>query len=793
MDFNALSTNLNRENWGSQDFRAMESALVRETQKSLEGFSPLSNKEYCDNQIQVLDFFSGAGGTSLGFAALNGVIPVFKMLGGCDIDKISASTYAHNYGTPEICEDIIKLANDDSALDSLLASIGYEPEKPTVLIGCAPCQGFSSHRKRHWNEEDDVRNSLVMAFARIVRRLNPDVILMENVPEFLSERYWRYFSAAKKSYEEQGYIVKEQIYNAAAFGVPQDRFRTIVIGMKKSFLLPDGYLRPGEYKTVRDAIAHLPAVSAGIADPNDPMHKSASHKASTIDVIRQVPHDGGSRPEGVGPKCLDRIKGFSDVYGRLYWDRPSITITHYARNPASGRYTHPEQDRGLTAREAALLQSFPKGFEFTGKADDIYRQIGEAVPPMLSSAIASHVLVELLSTEPTEEELTSSPQSIEAPVSSSYSSVIAGIKNREKAIKPIKYTCVDSFCGAGGLGLGLKRAGFDILLSFDIDQTCIDTIKANNKYFDHPAEAADITNMLNGKLLKKCQLKRGELFLLAGGPPCQGFSIQRRGEDTDVRNELVLKYGQLIDELYPMYFVMENVTGIAGKRGKTILEQLIESVETIGYTVHVNCLDAQDYGVPQRRKRYIIVGERKDLGEYYEYPAPSYTRRTVRDAIGDLPVPPEDGSDHPDISLHRRDRLSPLNLKRIQAIHEGQGRDDLPEELLADCHKIDSSVIGFRSVYGRMAWDDVAPTITARFDSFTRGKFGHPDQDRSISLREGALLQTFPKDFVFTGNKGDVARQIGNAVPPLLAEKIGKSIIDCYKKVGETECRSNQT
>lgn len=146
--------------------------------------------------------------------------------------------------------------------------------------------------------------------------------------------------------------------------------------------------------------------------------------------------------------------------------------------------------------------------------------------------------------------------------------------------------------------------------------------------------------MLNGELLKKCNLQRGELFLLAGGPPCQGFSVQRRGSDTDERNELVLKYGKLIDELYPMYFVMENVTGIAGKRGKTILQQLIEDVEQIGYKVHVDLLDAQDYGVPQRRKRYIIVGERNDLGEHYKYPEPVAARHTVRDTIGNLPAPP---------------------------------------------------------------------------------------------------------------------------------------------------------
>ena len=184
---------------------------------------------------------------------------------------------------------------------------------------------------------------------------------------------------------------------------------------------------------MREAIAYLPAVAAGVASPDDPLHKSASHKQSTIDVIKQVPHDGGNRPAGVGPKCLDKIKGFSDVYGRLFWDKPSITITHYARNPASGRYIHPEQDRGLTAREAAILQSFPYGFEFCGKSDDIYRQIGEAVPPMLSSAIAASVITELLSMMPTDAELAESPKSITAPVSSSYSSVIAGIKTRGRS------------------------------------------------------------------------------------------------------------------------------------------------------------------------------------------------------------------------------------------------------------------------------------------------------------------------------------------------------------------------
>ena len=348
----------------------------------------------------------------------------------------------------------------------------------------------------------------------------------------------------------------------------------------------------------------------------------------------------------------------------------------------------------------------------------------------------------------------------------------------------MKLKCIDAFSGAGGLGLGLSRAGFDVILSFDIEQKCIDTILANNKYFHHKAMQEDIANMLNGRLLELCHLRRGELDLLAGGPPCQGFSVQRRGDDHDVRNGLVLKYGKLIDEVYPKFFVMENVSGLGGKRGKTILSDLIEKLDSIGYDVTVELLNAQDYGVPQRRKRYIIVGVRKDLNTKYQYPSKTTKMITVRDVIGDLPVPPPDGADHPDIPLHRRDKLSKKNIERIMAVPEGKGRDALPNRLLAKCHRVSSSIIGHRNVYGRMSWDDVAPTITARFDSFTRGQFGHPDQPRTISLREGAMLQTFPKDFIFCGNKVEVARQIGNAVPPIFAQRIGESIIAALNKKG---------
>lgn len=430
MPFETISAQLREEIWGNTNLRADKARLIQENQGALSGFTPLSAETYQNNRIQLMDFFSGAGGTSLGFASMNSLFPVFKMLGGCDIDAISSETYSRNFGTPVINEDIRVLANDSYALDALLDRVGYDPEKPLILIGCAPCQGFSSHRKKHWSEADDIRNSLVIAFANIVHRLQPDVVLIENVPEFLSKKYWNYYDAARQIFVNDGYHVKQSIYNAAAFGVPQERFRSIVIGMKKDFIMPSELLTPEQFHTVRQAIGNLPPVVAGQRYLEDPLHNCPAHKRSTIDVIRQVPHDGGNRPFGVGPECLDRTKGFSDTYGRLFWDKPSITITHYSRNPASGRFSHPEQDRGLTAREVAILQSFPNGFVFCGKSDDIYRQIGEAVPPMLSAAIAANILVELLSSAPNGEDPLSNVLTVSTPVSSSYSSVIAGIKQR---------------------------------------------------------------------------------------------------------------------------------------------------------------------------------------------------------------------------------------------------------------------------------------------------------------------------------------------------------------------------
>ena len=371
--------------------------------------------------------FCGCGGMSLGFAAMAKATGAFRMVGGIDINEVSLRTYGHNYGVPALKVDVRELATSEISLHSFLESLpDYDQKLPTVLIGCAPCQGFTAHRKKNW-DTPDIRNGLVEAFADVAVSMQPDCVIMENVPELLSGRYWKHFQYLRDRLNEAGYTVKQAIHSAAEYGAPQERFRALIIAMKVDFSMPEARLQPSEFRTVRDAISDLPRVSAGKQASSDPMQKSAAHRKSTIDVIKAIPKNGGSRPNGVGPKCLLNFRGFADVYGRLAWDRPAITITHYARNPASGRFVHPEQNRGLTMREAARLQSFPDGFEFTGGFDDVFRQIGEAVPPMLSLSVAASTLAALKG------EIHSGVEElVTEPVNDSFAGVIAGIKGSRR-------------------------------------------------------------------------------------------------------------------------------------------------------------------------------------------------------------------------------------------------------------------------------------------------------------------------------------------------------------------------
>jgi DNA (cytosine-5)-methyltransferase 1 len=332
---------------------------------------------------------------------------------------------------------------------------------------------------------------------------------------------------------------------------------------------------------------------------------------------------------------------------------------------------------------------------------------------------------------------------------------------------------IDLFSGAGGLSLGLVRSGFNVMAAFDVWQLAVDTYTKN---FEHASNCADISQLQAGDLLDRCGLKRGELDLLAGGPPCQGFSIQRIGDDIDDRNQLILDFARLINGARPRAFLMENVTGLLGQRGRWVLEEYLTRVHGAGYDTTIARINAADYSVPQNRRRVLILGWRRGEPPLSMPPPVTDVPITVWEAIGDLPPAAPPGATRASDPMHVASKLSDLNRRRLELIPPGGGFEDLPVDLRVPCHRIGAATIGHRGVYGRLRPDQPAGTITARFDSFTRGRFGHPYENRNLTLREGARLQSFPDDFVFLGNREEAAALIGNAVCPRLAETVATAI-----------------
>ena len=353
----------------------------------------------------------------------------------------------------------------------------------------------------------------------------------------------------------------------------------------------------------------------------------------------------------------------------------------------------------------------------------------------------------------------------------------------------VKRVAIDCFSGAGGLALGLQRAGFDVRAAFDADALAVETYRRNLGGHAFVSRSEDLCG---SDLLRAAGISEGECDLVVGGPPCQGFSRQRRGVDADSRNALVLDFFRLVAEVRPTFFLMENVSAIGGRRGKQVLGELSMRASAAGYVVRALVLDAAEYGVPQHRKRMFIVGERDTVEPTFRFPKPTHSEAnfvTVRGAIADLPKPSRDAASGT-IANHEPDNISELNRRRIAFVPQGGGRDYIPEELRLPCHKASSDEIGHRNVYGRLHWDKPAGTITTKCNSFTRGMFAHPEENRNISMREAARLQSFPDTFVFTGDKVAVAHQIGNAVPPVLSETIGRSL---FVALGARQARSRAT
>lgn len=347
----------------------------------------------------------------------------------------------------------------------------------------------------------------------------------------------------------------------------------------------------------------------------------------------------------------------------------------------------------------------------------------------------------------------------------------------------LRRSCIDAFCGAGGLSLGLTRAGFDVALGFDNDSKAIETHDAN---LPGRATTLDASTVTGSEVLELAGIE-GELDLWAGGPPCQGFSKQKRGAHLgDPRNRLVLEYLRLVAEIQPRAFLLENVPMMAQTRGRHMLD---EFAQLDNYTMNGSYYVAANYGVAQTRERFMLVGIRDDVPATFTPPVPATpTWPTIRDAIGDLPEPPADYSE--EIPNHQRARVTARNIFRFSFVPEGGGWIDIPFEHRLACHqKADTTRGGWPDVYGRLSWNGQCPTITGGFDSFTRGRYGHPGSDRPLTPREAARLQGFPDEFVFLGTRHQVRHQIGNAVPVSLATAVGRSILDALEAADDESSR----
>jgi len=333
---------------------------------------------------------------------------------------------------------------------------------------------------------------------------------------------------------------------------------------------------------------------------------------------------------------------------------------------------------------------------------------------------------------------------------------------------------VDLFCGAGGLTYGLELAGIAVRVGVDIDPSCAHPIEVNSNATFVEADVAD----LNTKIVSDV-FSSGQVSLLAGCAPCQPFSTYSRsakqkhgaaaGENRSKDWTLVERFGQVVQETSPDLVTMENVPPLAQQPVfKTLVRQLA------GYWIDWRIIECHSIGLPQTRKRLVLVASK--LGPI-SIPEFDKARANVRSTIGDLPAI-NAGECDPIDSLHRASRLSQTNLERIRSSRPGGTWRDWPDHLRSSCHTKDTGAT-YPSVYGRMEWDAPAPTITTQCFGYGNGRFGHPEQDRAISLREAAMLQGFPREYSFIPKNeavsfAKIGRLIGNAVPVRLGEVIGR-------------------
>jgi len=690
----------------------------------------------------------------------------FRVLAASDNDPFAETTYKRNSpGVPFLLRDVRSL----TVAEIVEATGGRRPD---VVIAGPPCQGFSTLGDRL---SADQRNILVHELIRIVDGLRPQAVLIENVRAISTEYKGRYREYVLRCFGEIGYPMRFAVLDAADYGVPQHRRRAFFIGFadpRVEYDFPATTHGPGKepYATVGEAINDLE--SRGTEVPN---HLPLRHSERVIARYRLVP-EGGMLPPPEDLPSEIRRDNFGSTYKRLHRERPSLTIV-----PGNNALpVHPTLDRSLTPREAARIQTFPDDYVFEGDRRRQCILVGNAVPPLLAQVLAHSIRDRILPLKGHAARIQSTEHT---PKGHHRVREVA----RETLVGPAltgtqSSGFVDLFCGAGGLTLGFARAGLRPLVCADISKSVERTHEKN--YSAVPFVLGDLG--LPDIQAEVERLAGSEPFAVIGGPPCQGFSVfgarrlaKTRGLDPrqDPRNRLVFSFVDVVARLRPRWVVMENVAGFVSLDSGSFVVRVVSELTNLGYArIEFRVLDAADYGVPQFRRRFLLVANR--TGHIIPWPKRKYFAsprdwqrpfRTVGEVIGDL----ADGQSYSRVTCHVPMNHKPLQAARFRAIREGEklDLDSLPEELLKG-YRTDR-VKNFSHVFRRLDRSRPSITLVPGHNAFPI----HPWLDRALTVREAARIQTFPDEIEFVGSREDQCIQVGNAFPPLLAELLANNIV----------------
>lgn len=712
-------------------------------------------------KLTTISLFAGGGGMTLGTNAAG-----FETLFATDIKPSAAETFRHNFpNVPFFAGDIRHLTRD-----RLEETIGGR--KVDLIVGGPPCQGFSTIGDQN---PADARNGLFWCFARIVDWVKPSCVLMENVNYLRSQYGGRFEREIIAAFERLGYRMWVTTLNSADFGVPQIRKRVFFFGTR----LGTGFAWP-EVTHGTNANAHVPvwSVLADLSGPREDLanHSFLRHGDVVVSRYQLIPEGGRMPPPSELPEAIRR-KNFGNTYKRLHRERPALTMV-----PGNNAFPiHPVEDRSLSPREAARIQTFPDSYVFSGSRAEQCQLVGNAVPVLLAKQLGDQIKRHIQGKIKVSEQR-------DAMKLSGEELALAAFKQAE--VKPVGRkgpTAVSFFSGVGGLMLGFLNAGCKVLASYDKKNSVDKNLKLN--FPDVPHSVSDASLLTVEEVRRNTENK--PIDIVFGGPPCQGFSIfgrrrfintQDHKPEDDERNDLSIKFIQLAIALSPKAIFLENVKGfVSTQRGNsTYLAEVEKKLKRAGYEVVHKVVNCADYGVPQQRERLILVAWKKGL--MFQWPEPKYFNEpkswqrpfaTVGDVISDLMDPTSCGGEFSHAPMAHKD----LVVERYKLIPEG-GRlpeNGLPEHLKKGYRS--DNVKNYSHVYKRLSMGLPATTMVPGHNAFPV----HPVLHRTLTVREAARIQTFPDWMRFVGTRQQQCTLVGNAVPPVLAEIFANNIVKTIK------------